>query len=245
MATINPLCIDLSHWDPAKDYAQVKQAGIVGVIYKATDALTYNDPTYQDQKAAAKAAGLRWGSYHFAHPGNVDAQVKNYLGFANPEADEIFCLDWETANDGTMSSLDAKSWIEAVESALGRPKQCLIYSGNVAKERLGNTPNQFFGERRLWLAQYSATPVPQVSWSSAWLWQFTDGQVGPTPHSIPGVGPCDISSYDGTPAQLWDEWAQGPSGASIAAAPTVPQVVTVTIDAPPGVTVRVVQNGGT
>lgn len=238
---MNPLVVDLSHWDPAKDYTQVKDAGIVGVIYKATDDTTYTDPTYQGQKQAAKAAGLRWGSYHFAHPGNVDGQIENYVAFAKPEPDEIFCLDWENANDGTMSSLEAKQWIEGVEGKLGRPNECLIYSGNVAKERLGNTAYSFFGARRLWLAQYSMTPTVQVSWTTYWLWQFTDGQVGPTPHSVPGVGPCDISHFAGTKEELWDAWASGTVQPG-APAP-VAQTVTITIDAPPGIKVVVINKG--
>src|SRR4029077_7679466 len=119
----------------------------------------------------------------------------NYLNFANPESDEIFCLDWEAANDGTMTAAEAQTWIGEVESALSRPRECVIYSGNVAKEQLGSKQDGFFGARRLWLAQYSNTPSVQASWSTFWLWQYTDGQVGPTPHSIPGVGPCDINSF--------------------------------------------------
>ncbi len=231
------MAIDLSHWDPAKDYSQVKAAGIVGVIYKATDDISYTDPTYRDQKAAAKAAGLKWGSYHFAHPGSVQGQVSNYLAFAAPEPDEIFCLDWEVANDGTMSATEAQQWITGVEDALGRGTQCVVYSGNVAKEQIHGV-NAFLGKRRLWLAQYSATPSVQLSWPTYWLWQFTDGQVGPTPHSVPGVGPCDISTYKGSAEALAKEWATGVA----AIFPPAPagQTVTITVQAPPGV--RVVVN---
>lgn len=243
MTSINPLVVDLSHWDPADDYSKVKAAGIVGVIYKATDDTTYNDPTYKSQKQKAKAAGLKWGSYHFAHPGSVQGQVDNYLNFAKPEPDEIFCLDWENANDGVMPPTEAKAWIAKVEDALGRPNQCVIYSGNVAKEQI-HGKDDFFGARRLWLAQYSTTPVVQASWTAFWLWQFTDGQVGPTPHFIPGVGPCDINSYSGSAEQLAAEWASG-SGVPVPVPPTpTVQTVTITIDAPTGVIVKVIQNGG-
>lgn len=242
MATINPLVVDLSHWDPADNYSKVRDSGIVGVIYKATDDTSYTDPTYVGQQQAAKAAGLRWGSYHFAHPGNVQGQIDNYLRFAAPDPNEIFCLDWENANDGTMATDEAMQWITGVETALGRPEQCLIYSGNVAKEKLGNSVHEFFGKRRLWLAQYSSTPSVQASWSTYWLWQFTDGQVGPTPHSINGVGPCDINSYQGSAAQLTAEWASGAVRPIPPVPPIVAQTVTITIDAPPGVTVKVIQN---
>jgi lysozyme len=239
---INPLVVDLSHWDPADNYSKVKASGIVGVIYKATDDTTYNDPTYVGQKQAAKAVGLKWGSYHFAHPGSVQGQIDNYLRFANPEKDELFCLDWETANDGTMAADEAQQWIIGVETALNRPGQCLIYSGNVAKEKLGSDVHEFFGKRRLWLAQYSSTPVVQASWSTYWLWQFTDGQVGPTPHSISGVGPCDINSYAGSASQLAVEWASGAVAPPTPVPPSEVATVTVTINSPPNVRVVVVNN---
>lgn len=236
---MNPLVVDLSHWDPAQDYGAVKRSGIIGVIYKATDDTSYTDPTYIAQRQLAKSVGLLWGSYHFAHPGSVQGQVDNYLRFAKPQPDELFCLDWENASEGTMSSAEAVEWMIGVESALGRPKQCLVYSGNVAKEKLGSTPHPFFGQRRLWLAQYGNVPSWQSSWETYWLWQYTDGVMGPGPHSIPGIGPCDINSYQGTAEQLMAEW----SGMVPVPVPVPPEEVTVTItvNAPPGV--RVVIKG--
>lgn len=242
MATINPLVVDLSHHDPAEDYGRVKVAGIVGVIYKATEGTSYTDDTYVEQQKAAKAAGLKWGSYHFAHPGNVQGQIDNYLQFACPDPDEIFCLDWEDASAGTMSAAEARQWIEGVEKALKRPGQCVIYSGHVAKEKISGA-DPFFGARRLWLAQYSSNPTCQASWSKFWLHQFTDGQVGPQPHTIPGIGPCDINSYAGAPDQLIVEWATGgvahvpptpePAPEQAAVAITITGDVKVTINGKP------------
>jgi hypothetical protein len=90
------------------------------------------------------------------------------------------------------------------------------------------------------LCQYtSGTPTWQQSWSGYWLWQFTDGQTGPGPHEIPGIGHCDINSYDqdGGVEQLIAEWATG--------SPQPPQpdtqVVEIVITAPPGVEVKVRQ----
>src|SRR5215467_13284055 len=97
---IFPMVVDLSHWDPASDYNKVKAAGIRGVIYKATEGTSYTDDTYVQQQHAAKAAGLKWGSYHFADGSSVQQQVDNYMGFACPDPDELFCLDWEDNPSG-------------------------------------------------------------------------------------------------------------------------------------------------
>lgn len=236
MTDINPLVVDLSHWDPAEDYEAVKREGIVGVIYKATEGTGYTDPTYVVQQQAAKAAGLKWGAYHFATAASVQGQIDNFLNYASPDPDELFCLDWEDYGDNTMSLDDVKTWIKEVEDALHRPTECVLYSGNTAKEALGQEIDEFLGQRRLWLCQYGSTPKWQRSWEEPWLWQYTDGQVGPEPHAIDGIGSCDVNSYDGMAEELIEEWASG-----FAKPPPAPTLATVhvLIAAPAGVPVKV------
>lgn len=210
---VRPMVVDLSHWDPADDYGRVADAGIIGVIYKATQGGSYTDDTYVEQQKAAKAAGLKWGAYHFADGSNVEAQVRNFMDFACPDPDELFCLDWEDNPGGTkMSVKQVKTWVEAVEAELGRPGECVIYGGNTIKEALGDSVDPWFGLRRLWLCQYGSTPKVQASWQTYWLWQYTDGISGPSPHSIEGIGPCDINSYQHTASELAAEWASGGGG---------------------------------
>jgi len=234
---ISAMVVDLSHWDPADDYDAVAADGIVGVIYKATEGQSYTDPTYVAQQHAAKAAGLKWGAYHFADSSNVNGQVANFLRFAAPDPDELFCLDWEDNGSDTMSAADAKDWITQVETALGRPGECVIYSGNTAKELISGR-DEFFGARRLWLAQYGTAPSWQQSWDTYWLWQFTDGVYGPQPHSIDGIGPCDINSYAGSQDQLIAEWASGQAQPQ-PEPPPPDQTVTIIIAVPPAVNVKV------
>lgn len=235
MADINPLVVDLSHWDPAEDYFEVLKDGIVGVIYKATEGTGYTDPTYVSQQNAAKSAGLKWGAYHFATASDLSGQINNFMRYASPDPDELFCLDWEDYGDNTMSLSNVKTWIKEVENALKRPGECVLYSGNTAKEALGDNIDQFLGERRLWLCQYGSTPKWQKSWDHYWLWQYTDGQVGPQPHTISGIGPCDINSYDGGADVLIDEWA---SGFSKPTPPMVASAVHVLVHAPADVPVK-------
>lgn len=243
MTQIHPMVADLSHWDPAHDYGDVAADGIVGIIYKATEGQSYTDDTYVAQQHAAKAAGLKWGSYHFADGSNVAGQIDNYLRFAAPDPDELFCLDWEDnpTGNGMMSVENVKTWISEVEHALRREGECVIYSGNTAKEQLGNAIDHFLGARRLWLAQYATTPSWQISWDNYWLWQFTDGVYGPPPHSVEGVGPCDINSYDGDVRDLVAEWATGDADDQPAPPDPEQAVVNVVINAPPNVIVKVRQ----
>lgn len=236
MADINPLFTDTSHWDPIYDIDAVKKEGIVGCIIKATEGTGYTDPTYVQQQQLIKGAGLKFGMYHFCTAANLQGQIDNFLRYASPDPDELFCADWEDYGDNTMSLTNVKTWIKEVEDALKRPGECVLYSGNTAKEALGNEVDTFLGERRLWLCQYGSNPTWQRSWEEPWGWQFTDGQVGPEPHVIAGIGPCDINSYDGMAEELIEEWA---SGFVKPVPPAQLAAVHVIVAAPSGVPVKV------
>jgi GH25 family lysozyme M1 (1,4-beta-N-acetylmuramidase) len=58
----------------------------------------------------------------------------------------------------------------------------------------------------LWLAQYGPTAVVPPNWSTWTLWQYTDGNVGPEPRSVPGVGGCDRDQFNGDENALRDLW---------------------------------------
>lgn len=240
---INLLVVDLSHWDPAENYAQVKAAGVAGVIYKASQGTGYRDSTYGKQRAAALKAGLLWGAYHFGDSSDPKRQVDNFLSYAKIDDKTLFCLDWEDNPSSQMDSDGAASFIDFCEQKLGRPNECVVYSGNTAKEALGNKADPFFGARRLWLAQYGAKAVCQASWTSYWLWQYTDGVNGPEPHTVEGcsIDGVDCNHYDGTTEQLCGEWASG-----VVTPPTPPAIIaTVKIYASPGIDIQVFQTDQT
>ncbi|MFO0906745.1 MAG: hypothetical protein U0794_00025, partial [Isosphaeraceae bacterium] len=54
------------------------------------------------------------------------------------------------------------------------------------------------GGRRYWHAAYTAHPlstVPGFARPHLVAVQFTDGQAGNPPHSLPGIGRCDINRW--------------------------------------------------
>jgi lysozyme len=217
---INFLVIDLSHWDEASDYSKVKAAGIAGVIYKATQGSGNVDTTYSGQRASALKNGLLWGAYHFGDGSSVKTQAQNFLNHADVTAGDLFCLDYENNADSQMSIQQAIDWTTQVENDLGRVNQCVLYSGNLIKETMRPQDQPFWGSRRLWLAQYASKPVVPAPWAKYWLWQYTDGESGPSPHSVAGVsGTIDCNHYDGTADQLKAEWATGKSQSPIPVEP--------------------------
>src|SRR5262244_3478624 len=58
-----------------------------------------------------------------------------------------------------------------------------------------------------WLAQYGPTPVVPRNWKTWTIWQYTDGALGPKPHTVKGIGRCDRDKFNGSEAQLRKLWA--------------------------------------
>src|SRR5215472_2674589 len=229
---------DLSHYEWPADFNALAESGCVGVIYKATQGTGYIDNTYEQARSACYAAGMLWGSYHFADASNFEGQVNNYLSSAMPTSDDLICLDFEDNGSNSMRLSDAEKWIILVEQNLGRQGQCVLYSGNRIKETLGDTPSTFWGAHRLWIAQYGTTVQVPSAWNSCWLWQFTDGSSGPEPHQAAGCGACDMNAYAGDETRLATEWS-GSGTPSPAPPPPEQLVVDIVISAPSNVTVNV------
>ena len=122
----------------------------------------------------------------------------------------LVALDYEDTPGNQMTLAQARQFLTLVEKELGR--KAVLYSGHLIKAGLGNKKDPFFGAHRLWLAQYSPTPVVQKSWSTYWLWQYTDGAKGPDPKKVPGIpgdskNRLDCDHYEGTAAALKADWA--------------------------------------
>ena len=193
--------LDLSHHNDVSNFQTVADNGIWGIIHKATESTNYKDDMYPSRKTKFLNVGLLWGAYHFLRPGNIANQVDYFLAYTGIDDQMLYALDWEDSGNGED---DAVEFCQRIEQKTGR--KCIIYSGNTAKEEISGS-NSYLGEHRLWLAQYSSSPSPQASWDDWWLWQYSDGQAGPSPHGCPGcTGDVDTNSYEGSRDQLRSEW---------------------------------------
>jgi lysozyme len=169
--------------------------------------------------------GLLWGAYHFFHPGSVQAQVDHFLSVVGEDDTTLYALDWEASSSGTANQSQAEDFCRRLETHIGEGRT-VIYSGNVAKEQIRGV-STFLGARRLWLAQYGTNPVPQASWEDWWIWQYSDGQLGPQPHGCPGVsGYVDTNSWPGSQEALTASW----SGTGVAPVPPEPVPVANEVD---------------
>lgn len=200
-----PAVVDLYHRSIVTDFAAARAAGVRGIIHKATTGTSGRDELYDDRRAAAQEAGLLWGAYHWGTARSPAEQVENFLGWARPDDHTLVALDYEPSPNNQMTLDGAREFLERVQDKLGR--RAVLYSGHLIKEQLGSRVDPFFGAHRLWLAQYSGRAVVQPSWTTYWLWQYSDG-----PAQVPGIpgdgaGHVDRSHYAGSAEQLAAEWA--------------------------------------
>ena len=76
---VNLMVVDLFHGDRVTSFARAYQAGIRGIIHKATTGATGKDDAYSSRRALAVKAGLLWGAYHWGTSAAVSKQLDNFL----------------------------------------------------------------------------------------------------------------------------------------------------------------------
>src|SRR6266852_5210490 len=130
--------IDLSHHQETVDFEQIKSDGVVGVIHKVTQGLTYVDKKYAERRDQALAEGLLWGAYHFGIGGDGSDQADFFLNSAKPDDRTLVVLDYEPNVTGpTMSLNQAREFVEHVNEVVDRYPG--LYSGHLIKEQLAGT----------------------------------------------------------------------------------------------------------
>jgi lysozyme len=197
--------IDLSHFNNVTDFNAVKSAGIVGVIHKATEGTNYTDPKYQTHRSQALAAGLWWGAYHFGTGDDGWMQAEYFLSVVNPGPTDLLVLDFEQNTTGSSMTLaDAEKFVTQVQAVTGRWPG--LYSGSYIKQLLGEGQNSTLANCWFWLSEYGSEAHVPANWPTWTMWQYTDGSVGPEPHSVAGVGNCDRDQFNGEMDGLTKLW---------------------------------------
>ncbi len=204
--------VDISHHNTISDFGEAKAAGIAGVIHKATEGSTFIDGDYQERRIQALAAGLLWGAYHFGVRGNVQDQVDHFLSIVEPAPTDLLVLDFEpNPREGTMRLAEAEEFVTRVNESIGRFPG--IYSGQAfLQQQLGARTDTVLSNCFLWIARYNVR-LPQVppAFRTFTLWQYTDGNNGPQPHRVPGIGRCDRNRFNGNEERLRALWGVSPT----------------------------------
>lgn len=194
--------IDLSHFNTVTSFPNIKSAGIVGIIHKATEGTGWSDPTYAGRKPQALAAGLLWGAYHFGTNADGAEQAQYFLKIVNPGPNDLLALDFEENPSSQMTIAQAEQFVTEVFTQTGRYPG--FYSDALAGKLLGNNKSAILANCWFWRAQYgSSAPIVPPTWSTWTMWQYTES--GP----VSGISaPCDRDTFNGTMDQLSQLWGQ-------------------------------------
>jgi hypothetical protein len=157
-------------------------AGQSFLIAKATEGLTYADPTYHEHTAAAVAAGRRHGAYHFGHSGLDPVAQAAYLVAHAPDA-QFYALDSEGAT--RMTPAEETAFFAALGKDKPGVKRLLYESLSGFDRQVGQDAN--------WVADWGNTP-PNIPFA---FWQYTSNG------SMQGyAGRLDLDHFNGDQAAL-------------------------------------------
>jgi GH25 family lysozyme M1 (1,4-beta-N-acetylmuramidase) len=192
--------VDISNWNGTINWAKVANAGYRFVIGKATEATTYEDPTYAANRYASEAKGLLFGAYHFARPAGSSLaavtasavrQADYFLAFAAPQPGELPpVLDLEATGNLSARLLAAwtEAWAQEVYARLG--VHPFVYSSPAFwQQHLADSTAIAAAGTQLWIAHWTTATrpwVPAQNWNGlGWtFWQWTDCA------SVPGIPHC-------------------------------------------------------
>jgi lysozyme len=197
---------DTSRWQPSIHWEKVQNSGISFAFIKATEGGDVLDPSFHENFAKAKAAGVPRGAYHFYYFCTApEVQAKWYLRHIPKDAGAmppVLDAEWNHVSKtcpGKPSPAkvrrDLSVWLNIVEKATG--KRPIIYT---TPDFYDDNDMGRFEAHDFWLRSTAAHPserYPQERWT---FWQYTGTG------KIPGIeGRADINVFRGSEAD-WRKW---------------------------------------
>jgi len=172
---------------------------------------------FQTRRLVARAAGLLWGAYHLARPGNPIDQANHFLDYATPKPDEMMILDLEGIDPQKFMSLeDAQIFVGHIKTRTGRYP--VLYTNHDTARYIAAYRNDYPVLARLpiWYARYKPDVkgvFPMGNWDNYLLWQFSAGancSKRRCPYRVPGtLTDIDVNVAAMDKAALTKIWAQG------------------------------------
>lgn len=205
MSSITNAVVDISHFQSDVQLDVAKEAGLIGIIHKATQGTGYTDPRFAQRQGEAANAGLLFGAYHFGTGGSGAAQAQYFLSVVNPGPQTLLALDYERNPGGASMTIgDAVDFVQTIYNRVSRWP--VFYGGAKIKQDLGGGSNPILANCPFWLAEYGPVAHVPPNWPTWTLWQYTDGAVGPGPYAVPGIGPSDRDKFNGDATTLTSWW---------------------------------------
>ena len=200
------LGIDVSHYQGKIDWAAVAHSGIQFAFLKATEGCGPADSRFRENWAAAGAAGILRGAYHFFHPAqDIGAQTGIFLrtlqavspGELPPVLDLEVPHEW-IAYGCVKRAAMILNWLDTVQERLGTTPIAYL-NPSFGPDVLGAAAPVALARFPLWVAHYTAGSRPSVPkpWDSWTFWQHTSTG---TVDGISGI--VDLDYFNGSEDDL-------------------------------------------
>lgn len=198
--------IDVSRWQAKIDWNEVRDAGTKFVFMKATEGGDHEDPAFRTNWAAAKAAGLPVGAYHFVYwcrPATEQAHWFVQHIPADPDAlPPVLDLEWNGHSVTCPRKVPRDVALEKIRIMLAElerhtGKRPIIYTDiTFHKDVLEGE----FEDYPFWLRSVAAEPHERYTDRRWTFWQWT------TTGRVPGIrGDVDRNVFNGSEKD-WNEW---------------------------------------
>jgi GH25 family lysozyme M1 (1,4-beta-N-acetylmuramidase) len=199
----NPKGLDVSVYQGAINWTNVKNAGISFVIIRAGHGGTTGvDTNFATNWAGAKSVGLVRGAYWYVVPSaspslsaNAASVATAFVNTVKPRKGDLqLAIDFE--DNGGLSKADTQTWLQAcvtqVRTLTHRPP--LIYcSPGLWNQYMPSNATSMGCP--LWVANWGvSSPTLPTAWTTYAFWQYSDtGNVG-------GLNPVDQDTCNGNTA---------------------------------------------
>jgi lysozyme len=193
--------VDLSHWnaltsDPATAFAEAYEYGIRFLALKATQGVSFVDPSFAVRRAAAEAVGLNILAYTFLDAATpAKAQADFLLATIAPLPGIELAIDVEANAGAADGSVTIPLAAEVAQRIADKAGFLPFYYGTRfgPDGKGGGLPHELLSQCPLWLAEWGNQPVCPPGWREWRIWQCTNGRIGRDPLPVPGLGACDRS----------------------------------------------------
>lgn len=193
------LFADLSNWNDHFNVVAYHAAGHRIVALKASEGVDFIDHRHRAWALQAHSHGLIVAHYHYGRPDRTSGaeEAAFFLhvtaGVRGPY--DYLVYDGERAANGSFG-LDAahcRDFDKHIREHTRYHTVLYASSSQATPDALGDSP-----WKRYWEANYSQQADSHFKDMETMARQFTDGIIGPEPHSIAGVGQCDVNVARGS-----------------------------------------------
>lgn len=187
--------LDISHQNSRLDFHQLASRGVKALAQKATQGVSFVDPTFKENMDRALEVGWIRLCYHFCSGDPSPVQFANLERAIAGVGKVYIVLDVEFNPEGSQPTADVVN--ELVTLIVGKyGRHPILYGSDVLKEMIGEVSVLC----PLWIADYSHEPT-WAQPSRFLIWQYSKS--GDTSHGIPSGVDCNQWM---SPVQTFADW---------------------------------------